>query len=284
MAQYRSTFSVGMMSRVLEVSRSGFYDWCNRKISKRAVQNLFYAEKLSEIFETNEKVYGSPRLHKAMRKMGFCLGRERIARIMKLTGIRPITAKKFRVKTTDSEHSMPLSENLICRNFRTERPNHVWVSDITYVRIKDGFCYLCVIVDLFSRRIVGWSLKSHMRTSLIEDALCSALSHRKIEQGKLIHHSDCGSQYASRSFRKMLNENGILSSMSSKGDCYDNAVAESVFGTIKRERIHHRVYENCIDARTDLFQYIEGFYNRRRLHSYLDYTSPVEFELNMGAA
>lgn len=239
---------------------------------------------IRRIFEANEQTYGVPRLLRDLRKMKIRIGPQRIARLMRTAGIRPIMQKTFKPKTTDSEHSMPVSANLIGRNFQADAPNRVWVSDITYVRTRRGFAYLCIIMDLYSRRIVGWSLKEHMRTSLVKAALGSALAQRKVEPWKLIFHSDRGSQYASGSLRKMLRENQIISSMSAKGDCYDNACAESAFGTIKRERIHHRQYENFVDAQTDMFRYIEGFYNRRRLHSYLGYRSPVEFESNPEAA
>lgn len=277
-------FSVEAMSRILEVSRSGFYDWCSRKASRRTLADCFLIGIIREIFEENERTYGVPRLLKALRKRGFHLGPKRIKKLMKMGAIQPVSEKKFRVRTTDSDHALPVSANLVRRNFHAEQPNQVWVSDITYIRTRRGFVYLCIIMDLYSRRIVGWALKPHMRTSLVKSALQSALSQRTVQPWKLIFHSDRGSQYASRSLREMLRRHEIVSSMSAKGDCFDNACAESVFGTIKRERIHHAHYENFIDARIDLFRYIEGFYNRRRLHSYLGYMSPVDFESSKEAA
>lgn len=278
-------FSVETMSRILGVSRSGFYDWCSRSISRRKIQDCFLTEVIRRIFEASEQTYGVPRLMRELRKMRIRIGPSRIARLMRIGGMRPIMQEAaFKPKTTDSEHSLPVSANLIGRNFRVCQPNRVWVSDITYVRTRRGFAYLCIIIDLYSRRIVGWSLKEHMRTSLVTAALRCALSQRTIEPWNLIFHSDRGSQYASRSFRNLLRENRIISSMSAKGDCFDNACAESTFGTIKRERIHHRRYENFVDAQMDMFRYIEGFYNRRRSHSYLGYRSPMEFESNPEAA
>ncbi len=222
------------------MSRSGFYDWSRRRLSRRSLQNLFYIEIIRDIFEKNEKVYGVPRIQRALREKKMRLGRGRITKLMKMAGIQPIMMRKFKVKTTDSAHSLPVSANLVGRNFKAAERNRVWVSDITYVRTRRGFAYLCVILDLYSRRIVGWSLKGHMRTSLVKSALRSALSQRKIQPWKLVFQSDRGSQYASRSFRKMLFENRIISSMSAKGDCFDNACAESVFATIKQERIYQQ--------------------------------------------
>lgn len=284
MAQHRSTFPVGMMSKVLEVSRSGFYDWCNRRVSQRTLGDLKLIFELTRIFWESGCTYGRPRLHAALKKMGFSVGRNRVRKLMKMAGIRPITQKKFRVKTTDSEHALPISANLVKRKFTTTRPNEVWVSDITYVRTRKGWAYLCVILDLYSRRIVGWSVREHMKTSLVKEALRSALAQRPVQPWSLIFHSDRGSQYCSGPFREMLRANKIKSSMSARGDCFDNAVAESVFGTIKTERIHTREYENLAEARADLFRYIEGFYNRRRLHSYLGFRSPEEFEERPEAA
>lgn len=272
------------MSRTLDVSRSGFYSWLKRGDSRRAIEDHELIKEMWEIFIQSDWTYGCPRLHHALKCRGYAVSRKRVARLMKVAVIRPKTQKRRRPRTTDSRHSHPISANLLRRNFRADRPNQVWVSDITYVRTRLGFAYLCVVLDLFSRRIVGWSLKPHMRSSLVEDAVRMALSQRRVEPWSLIFHSDRGSQYACKSFRSLLRRYKIISSMSRKGDCFDNACAESVFGTIKTERIHHREYENFVDARQDLFLYIEGFYNRRRLHSYLGYMSPEEFELTTEAA
>lgn len=284
MAQHRSTFTVGAMSRLLEVSRSGFYDWCKRRVCRRTLTDLKLMVELLKIFSESGRTYGRPRLLAAMRRLGHRISGKRVGKLMKMAGIVPVSLKRFRVRTTDSEHALPISANLVRRNFRAAGPNQIWVSDITYVRTRRGWGYLCVILDLFSRRIVGWSLKGHMRTSLVKAALRNALDQRRVEPWSLIFHSDRGSQYCSRSFREMLRTHRIISSMSAKGDCFDNAVAESVFGTIKTERIHTREYENLAEAHADLFRYIDGFYNRRRLHSYLGFRSPEEFEMNPEAA
>jgi putative transposase len=284
MAQNCSTFSVMMMSQLLDVSRSGYYDWKKRSASRRERFNRILLRFMRAAFRASGDTYGAPRLHRSLRRAGFQVGIRRVRKLMKTAGIRPISQKKFKVKTTDSNHRLPVSANLVNRNFQMDRPNRVWVSDITYIRTRRGFAYLCVIVDLYSRRIVGWSIRENMKVGLLKEALHMALSRRKPKPWSLILHSDRGSQYASRSFRAMLKEHGIISSMSATGDCFDNAVAESVFATIKTERVHTREYQNLTEARMDLFQYIEGFYNRRRMHSFLDYMSPEEFESQSGAA
>lgn len=237
-----------------------------------------------KIFLESGKRYGRPKLLEGLWKLGYRVSGKRVWKLMQRAGIRSICVKKWKIATTDSNHRMPVSANLLRRNFSAPGPNRVWVSDITYIRTKTGWLYLCVILDLYSRRIVGWSLRPHMKASLVCEALRHALATRTVEPWKLIFHSDRGSQYASQSFRNLLRENKIISSMSRKGDCYDNAVAESVFGIIKRELVHTTVLENLVDTHREMFRYIEGFYNRRRMHSYLDYMSPEEFELAGKAA
>jgi len=277
-------FTVKAMSAALGVSKSGYYDWRKRPVCDRARLDRIFTRILVAAFRESEGTYGAPRLRECLRGVGFGVGKERIARLMKTAGIRPVSQKTFRVKTTDSDHKLPVSANLIRRNFSAKRPNQVWVSDITYVKTQRGFVYLCVVVDLFSRRIVGWAIRDHMHASLVNSAMRMALSRRRVKPWSLIVHSDRGSQYGSRSFRRLLLKHRIMSSMSAKGDCFDNAVAESIFGTIKTERIHTREYQDLTEAKKDLFRYIEGFYNRRRLHSYLGYVSPEEFEMRAEAA
>jgi putative transposase len=274
---------VSLLTRTLEVSRSGFYDWCRRRISRRTRDDARLIDVMVKLFYQNEEVYGRPRLFRDLRKLGYRIGEQRVRKLMKLAGIQPISEKRFRVRTTDSNHSFPISANLVRRNFKTTRPNQVWVSDITYIRTRRGWAYLCVILDLYSRRIVGWSVRPHMKATLVTESLAMALAQRKVNPWSLTFHSDRGSQYASRKVRSMLRDYKIVSSMSAKGDCYDNAVAESVFGTIKTERIYTREYETLSEVKQDLFRYIEGFYNRRRMHSYLGYRSPEEFEIMKAA-
>lgn len=266
------------MSKILAVSRSGFYDWLKRKESRRDLDDRMLLRAIWNIFLESGKRYGRPKLLKSLYRLGYRVSGKRVGKLMRRAGIRPICRKKWKVATTNSNHSMPVSANLVGRNFGAPGRNRVWVSDITYIRTKTGWLYLCVILDLYSRRIVGWSLRPHMKASLVCEALLRALATRKVEPWKLIFHSDRGSQYASKSFRKLLHENRIISSMSRKGDCYDNAVAESVIGIIKQELVHTTNLENLVDTHREIFRYIEGFYNRRRIHSYLDYMSPEEFE------
>ena len=278
MAQHRSTFPVEVMSRILEVSRSGFYGWLTRPLSRRRQEDEYILRVMWQVFLASGKRYGRDKIQDELRKRDIRIGDDRAYRLMKEGGIRPISQAKRKVITTNSSHSYPISANLLRRKFKADEPNRVWVSDITYIRSRTGWLFLCIIVDLYSRKIVGWSLRPHMKTSLVMEALSRALASRKVEPWKLIFHSDRGSQYASREFRKELYANKIISSMSRKGDCYDNAVAESTFGLIKRELVHVSDFENSVDARREIFQYIDGFYNRRRIHSYLGYVSPDDFE------
>lgn len=284
MANFRQLFTVKSMSKILGVSRSGFYDWIDRKESLRDIRDKELLILINKIFMESGRSYGRPRIHKALKKRGVDVGPERVSKLMHRANLKPITHRKYKVTTTDSNHSLPISANLVKRNFVTQDMNHVWVSDITYIPVGSKWMYLCVIIDLFSRRVVGWSFDSHMKSDLVCEALERALENRKIDKWELIFHSDRGSQYASHKFRYLLWEHNIRSSMSRKGDCWDNAVAESFFGTIKSELIQVSNYENLQEARSDIFRYIEGFYNRKRLHSYLDYVSPVEFEMKKVAA
>ncbi len=233
---------------------------------------------IKKIFYESGRVYGSPKITQELRKSGNRVGRNRVFRLMKKAGIQPIIRRKWKIRTTNSRHNLPISPDLLQRDFHAEAPDQKWVSDITYIRTVRGWLYLCVIVDLFSRKIVGWSLRPHMKASLVCEAFTKACESRNIVPGELIFHSDRGSQYASKKFRKLLKQYGVRQSMGRKGDCFDNACAESVFGIIKNELIYNRRFENEVDTRRELFKYIEGFYNRRRLHSYLGYMSPEEFE------
>lgn len=272
------------MSGILGVSRSGFYDWQKRIVSSREWGNRLLSREIKKVFADSGQVYGSPKITKELIRRGFKVSRKRVFRLMKIAGIKPIIRKKWKIRTTDSRHNMPISPDLLQRDFYAAAPDRKWVSDITYVRTTRGWLYLCVVMDLYSRRIVGWSLRPHMRSSLVCEAFLKACESRNVRPRKLVFHSDRGSQYASRKFRRLLHRYSVRQSMSGKGDCFDNACAESVFGIIKTERIYNRRYENKVDAYRDLFQYIEGFYNRRRIHSYLDYMSPEEFETLREAA
>ena len=284
MAQHRSTFPVEMMSKLLGVSKSGFYDWRKRQPSRRAREDADLTRLLQQIFEQSKQTYGRPRLHRELRRLGYRVSAKRVGKLAKRAGIRPISQKKFKTRTTDSRHSLPISANLLRRDFSAERPDQVWVSDITYVRVKTGCAYLCTILDLYSRKVVGWSVAMNMKVDLVRQTLAKALGNRTVAPWELTFHSDRGSQYASRAFREELKRHKIKSSMSRTGDCFDNAVAESFFGTLKTERLCHRQYADLEELRLDLFAYIDGFYNRRRMHSYLDYMSPDDFERRVEAA
>ncbi len=265
------------MCRVLEVSRSGFYAWLGRDESDRTREDRRLTALIRGIFEESRGTYGAPRVHEALRKRSVGCGCKRVARLMRDAGLRSKLKRRFRVKTTDSNHDHPIAPDLVCRDFTASRPNQVWVSDITYIPTDEGWLYLASTMDLFSRRIVGWSMSSSLKTTIATDALQMALDGRELH-GDLIHHSDRGVQYAASDFRKLLDAHSIAASMSRKGNCYDNAAKESFFHTLKTELVHHERYRTRDTARVSLFDYIEVFYNRQRLHSTLGYCSPVEFE------
>ena len=265
------------MCKMLQVSRSGFYAWARRDESARARADQELSEQIVEIHKKSRETYGSPRIHAALRRQGESCSRKRIARLMRDSGIRAKAGRKFRVRTTDSKHGLPVAPDLVERKFSADAPNKLWVADITYIPTGEGWLYLASIVDVFSRRVVGWSMAAHMKTSLVLSALTMALKARHPASG-LVHHSDRGSQYASKAHRKVLEVHGIACSMSRAADCYDNALKESFFHSLKVECVHGVSFPTRDAARAAVFDYIETFYNRERLHSALGYTSPVEFE------
>lgn len=226
------------MCRVLNLTRSGYYAWCKRNSSPRARENQILSEQIVEIFEASRGTYGSPRMHEALLERGFEVGLNRVARLMAELELRARPKRKFKT-TTDSEHSFPISDNLLNREFKTTEPDRVWVADMTYIWTGEGWLYLAVVIDLFSRRVVGWSMADHMRTELVLTALEAALGQRQASSQGLIFHSDRGSQYASNEYQIALQNAGIQGSMSRRANCWDNAVAESFFGTIKMEVISH---------------------------------------------
>ena len=227
--------------------------------------------------KASDRTYGSPRVHEDLQEQGIRCGRKRVARLMRENGIRAKQARRFKA-TTDSDHNDPVAPNLLDREFHVDVPDRVWVADLTYIWTREGWLYLAVILDLFSRRVVGWSMSKRITSQLTLEALSVALWTRKPSPG-LLHHSDRGSQYTCGDYRDVLDEHGVLCSMSRKGDCWDNAVAESFFKTLKVERVNDRDYWTREEAQTDIIDYIERFYNRKRRHSYLGYVSPVEYEL-----
>jgi transposase InsO family protein len=265
------------MCRVLEVSASGYYAWLKRPDSEREMANQKLLLKIKEIHQQSDKRYGVPRVYKALRGQGYSYNRKRIERLMRLNDIRAKQKKRFKL-TTQSDHQHPVAPNLLAREFTAERPNEKWVSDITYIPTGEGWLYLAGVMDLHSRKIVGWAMDKRMTSDLVCDAFKMAVAHRQPGFG-LLHHSDRGSQYAAKPYQDLLKEYQCQISMSRKGNCWDNAPMESFFATLKNELVHHQAYQTRTQAKSDIFAYIEAFYNRIRLHSTLDYQSPVQFEL-----
>ena len=237
------------------------------------------SKKIKQIHEDSRQSYGSPRIQEALAAQGFSIGRQRVMRLMAKLRINARKKRKFKA-TTDSKHSLPIAENLLARNFTAKEPDQAWVGDITYIWTTEGWLYLAVIIDLFSRKVVGWSMAEHMRTELVLNALNAALGKRIPAESGLLFHSDRGSQYASHDYQNALLKAKMNCSMSRKGNCWDNAVAESFFGTIKTEFIHSTTFSTCAIARTAIAEWIEVFYNRQRLHSTIGFLSPSQFEDN----
>ena len=271
---------VEVCCEVLEVSRAGYYAWRDRPASARANRRQELAAKVKAVHRENRGVYGSPRVFQALKARGESVCENTVAKVMAEQQIRAKRKKKFVPRTTDSGHDRPVAENLLDRQFEAEMPDQKWAVDITYVPTAEGWLYLAGVIDLCSRRIVGWSMADHMRTDLVSDALSMALARRSPGEG-LLHHSDRGVQYASEDYQHLLQSHGIECSMSGKGDCWDNAVMESFWGTLKTELVNHERYETRDQARASIFEYIEVFYNRVRLHSSLGYLSPEHFEAGL---
>ncbi len=274
--KHRSLFRMGKMCQVLGVSRSGYYSWLHRVPSKRSCENTVMEVEILDIYEKSRFTYGIIRTLKELLFRGFSCGWKRVRRLLRRLGLYPKTKKKFKV-TTNSRHRYPVSPNLLKQDFTASCPDQVWVSDITYIRTGEGWLYLATVLDLYSRKIVGWALKECLTTDLVIDAFMQAVWSRKPMPG-LIFHSDQGVQYACHAFRNLLRSYKFISSMSGKGNCYDNAVAESFFHTIKTELVYHEKYQTRKEATSSIFEYIEVFYNRIRRHSTLNYLCPVEFE------
>lgn len=270
------------MCRVLGVSPSGFYAWRDRPPSQRRVADIRLTREIREVFREGRGVCGSPRVFKELRARGHRLGRKRVERLMRAEGLQATLPKRFR-RTTGFAHDLPVADNQLDRRFDVSERDQVWATDITYVRTHEGWLYLAVVMDLWSRRIIGWSMAPHMRTELVDGALSMALGNRRPKKG-VLHHSDRGSQYASDAYQRKLRSAGMQCSMSRRGECYDNAVVESFFGTLKRELVYRHSWPTRMSARRAIHEYIEVFYNRRRRHSYLGYVSPAEFEKQSLAA
>jgi len=265
------------MCKVLGVGRSSYYEWLDRNPSKRTMEACRVTSEVIRIYDTSKKRYGSPKIAVELNKIGIKASRPRVARIMAKNNLKSIIKKWYRVTTTDSKHNKHISDNVLNRCFVRDKPSQAWVSDITYVRTKQGWLYLTIIMDLFDRKIIGWSLADNMTTeATVLAAWRMAIINRPVGH-KMIFHSDRGIQYASESFRKELNRCKVIQSMSRKGNCWDNAVAENFFKILKSEMVNHNNYQSFFQARVDIFEFIEIWYNRQRQHSYLGYLSPDEF-------
>ena len=260
----------------MKVSRSGYYEWLTRIPSNRDKKNKELSSVIKEVFIQGRSCYGTRRSAKKLAQNDIFISKRRIGNLMVSAGLFCKTKRKFKL-TTDSKHNNPISPNLLARQFDVTKPDKYWVGDITYISTKSGWLYLATVIDLYSRQIIGWSMADNMKSKLVNDALTMAIWKRKPNKG-LIWHSDQGSQYASDSHRDILNDHGIVQSMSRKGNCWDNAVAESFFHTLKTELTNHYQFNNQQEAKNVIFEYIEIFYNRIRIHSANNYLAPVEFE------
>jgi len=267
-------FPIQVMCEVLGVSRSGYYDWASRAESARSVEDRVVAAEIRTAHEASRGRYGSPRVHAALRAHDRRIGRKRVARLMRGMGLSARRKRRFR-RTTDSAHAFPVAPNLLGRDFTAGAPDRVWLADLTYIWTAEGWLYLAVVLDLFSRRVVGWAMADHLGHELALAALDMAIARQRPAPG-LIHHSDRGVPFAAHEYRKRLRQHGMLCSMSRKGDCWDNAPMESFYATLKGELVEQRDYLTHAEARADVFQFLEGWYNRRRLHSALGYLTPEQ--------
>jgi transposase InsO family protein len=278
--EHRGRFPVADQCRVLGVSKSGFYRWRRHPVGKRERSRAELADAIARVYRENRGVYGSPRVHAALVQEGRAVCRNTVAKVMKERGIKARTHRRFRVRTTDSDHAYPVAANVLDRRFDASGPDRVWLTDITYIPTGEGWLYLAGVMDLCTRRIVGWSMAEHLRVDLVRDALNMALAARR-PGADLLHHSDRGVQYACAEYQRLLASRGIRVSMSGLGDCYDNAPKESFWGTLKTELVYLERFTTRAQARAAIFDYIECFYNRTRLHSSLGYVSPERFEADL---
>ena len=279
----RSRYPVAVLCDVLSVSRSGFYAWARRSESGRSRRRAELVEHVRAAHAQSRRTYGSPRVTQALKASGVQACENTVAKVMREQQIRSKVVRRFRVRTTDSAHAHPVADNLLERDFAAAAPNVKWAADITYVPTGEGWLYLAAVIDLCSRRVVGWAMADHLRATLCTEALEMALSRRNppAADRTRVPHSDRGVQYACGAYRTMLEEHGIACSMSGKGDCYDNAVAESFFKTLKAELVYHEHYRTRAEAMASIFEYIECWYNRKRLHSSLGYKSPEQYEASL---
>ncbi len=279
--RHREQYPVEFMCSVLHASRSRYYEWRKGRVSKRESNRQQLLTQIKQIHAESRGNYGSVKILRELRSQGKIVNHKSVEKLMRKHGIKAKRMKKFK-STTDSKHKLPIAPNLLDREFTARKPNLVWVTDITYIPTAEGWMYLATFIDLFSRKIVGWSLSARITSDLVVDAFRMGIFRQR--KAPLMVHSDRGSQYASDTFRKELIKHRCMRSMSKKGDCWDNAVAESFFATLKTELVHHEKYETRYQARLSVFDYIETFYNRKRLHSHLNYLSPEKFEQTMESA
>lgn len=272
----KAQYPVEVLCRVMAVARSGFYAWCQRPVSRRAQQNQSLLAQIQKYHRDSNGSYGSPRIHRDLWTQGLRISRHRVARLMRLHDIRGVCRRRVPSRGRMASPAV-VAANVLQRDFAATQPNQKWAGDITYVATREGWLYLAVLVDLYSRRIVGWAMTERLTTDLTSTALTMALQQRRVDSG-LLHHSDRGSQYAAVLYQHQLAAQGMQCSMSRPGNCWDNAVVESFFATLKTELIHRRRFQTRQEATSAIFTYIEGFYNRRRRHSTLGYRSPMEFE------
>jgi putative transposase len=275
--QHRDGWPLVVMCQTLQVARSGYHAWRHRAVNSHAMRRAELAEKIGPIFVASRGTYGSPRIHRELLEAGEPVDRKTVAKVMRQAGLFAASPRSFVPTTTDSAHDGPVAPNRLDRDFGASAPNQKWCADITYVRTGDGWMYLACVMDCFSRMIVGWSMSASLAGPLVNAALRMALDRRQPAAG-LLHHSDRGSQYAAGIYKTLLASRDLRASMSRPGCCYDNAMMESFFATLKRELIHRRTFHNQKDAESAIFEYIEAFYNRQRRHSSLDYLSPEAFE------
>jgi len=266
----------------MKVFRSAYYAWLHPSQTTQEKDDIELTAMIEDAFRKSRGSYGARRIQKSITNRNRAVSRRRISRLMRESGLACKTKRKFKA-TTNSKHNLPIAPNHLDRQFNVNQPNQVYVGDITYIHTQEGWLYLAVVIDLFSRQVIGWSMAEHMRTKLVNDALLMAIWKRKPAKG-LLWHTDRGSQYASESHRALLKRHGIKQSMSRRGNCWDNAVSESFFHTLKTEVIHHQTYQTRDEAKQAVFEYIEVFYNRERLHSANGYLSPIDYELQHKAA
>ncbi len=274
--KHRKSYPLALMCRIQQVSTSGFYDWLNRSPSPRQQRRDKIAQAAARSHFESNRIYGYRKIWQELADQHFACCAETVRRVLQELGLRSRTKRKF-VVTTDSKHSQPVADNLLNRDFTAVAPNRKWLTDITYIPTKEGWLYLAAVMDVFSRRIVGWSMSERIDTELVKSALQMATTQRLPKPG-LLHHSDRGVQYASDAYQQVLDDLGMVCSMSRKGDCWDNAMMESFFGSLKTEWVYGKDYQSRKEAKNDLFKYIEMFYNRQRRHASLGYLSPAEFE------